>query len=41
MKGFSGMLRKNLCFICSESNIDNGLKDMVSFVVGVLEVPLE
>ena len=41
MKGFSGMLRKNLCFICSESNIDNGLKDIVGFVVGVLEVPLE
>ena len=25
----------------SESNIDNGLKDIVGFVVGVLEVPLE
>ena len=23
----------------SESNIDNGLKDIVGFVVGVLEVP--
>ena len=41
MKSFSGMLRRNLCFICSESNIDNGLEDMVSFVVGVLEVPME
>ena len=41
MKSFSDMLRRNLCFICSESNSDNGLKDMVSFVVGELEVPME
>ena len=41
IKSFSGMLRRILCFICSKSNIDNGLKDIVCIVVGVLEVPLE